>query len=225
MTPHGVDLAPQTVVGLPRSNLVKAKAAPSAVAAVVPPPLEVPVALSPVSPVSEEPVALVREALDTKADEIEVEIGEATAREPNLELPAARGPYASAPSTGELLERAAALGAMRTNWESIVLPDDPILDEKRTPHVTERRARLTRVVKITLGACLGLCVLAVGVSAISGDSSPRAAAPADSSAVGKTVASTGIVPVESLDGTKHAKAVRRVAPAATTAAIVRPKRR
>lgn len=170
------------------------------------------------------PASPVREALDTKADEIEVEIGEATAREPNLELPVARGPYASAPSTGELLERAAALGSMRTNWESIVLPDDPILDEKRTPHVTERRARLTRVVKITLGACLGLCVLAVGVSALSGDSSPRAAA-SDSAAVGKTVASTGIVPVESFDGTKHAKAVRRVAPAATTAAIVRPKRR
>ena len=173
---------------------------------------------APVAPASLE-TAPAREALDTKADSVEVDLGEQTSREASVE-PAVRGPYASALSASELLARAAAMGPARPSWESMVLPDDPILDEKRTPHVTERRARLTRVVKITLGACLGVCVLALGVSAISGDSSPPAAA--DATTVGKTVASKGIVPIEPLDGTRHGKAVRRVAPAVTTAAIVRP---
>jgi hypothetical protein len=142
---------------------------------------------------------------------------------PFASLEPARPAYASSPSANELLERAAALGPARMTWESIVLPADPILDEKRQPRVAERRARLTRVVKITLGACLGVCVLALGVSALSGDAS--AAPAASAAAIGKTVPSKGIVPVEPMDGTKHGKAARRTAPAVTTAAIVRPKHR
>jgi hypothetical protein len=142
---------------------------------------------------------------------------------PALAAEPARGQYSSAPSAEELLERAAALGPARMTWESIVLPADPILHEKSTPHVAERRARLTRMVKIGLGACLGVCVLALGVSALSGDAAAPPVAAADAGA--KTVPSKGIIPVEPLDGTRHAKAVRRVAPAVTTAAFVRNKRR
>jgi hypothetical protein len=189
------------------------------------------------------PADVARESYRTKADSVEVDVQSEPAPEtyrdatgpvaPHAAAPAApvepmRGQYASSPSANELLERAAALGPARMTWESIVLPSDPILHEKRTPHVMERRARLTRVVKITLAACLGVCVLALGVSAISGDSSDShgsSATATASTAVGKTVASKGIVPVEPLDGTKHGKAARRVAPAVTTAAIVRNKRR
>lgn len=167
-----------------------------------------------------------REAFRTKADSIEIEVGE-NARRASLSLPVgeARGSYPSAPSTTELLERAAALGPARMTWESIVLPADPILDEKRQPHVAERRARLTRFVKLGLGACLAMCVVAVGATALSGSGESTSAKTAASATVGKTVASKGVVPVERLEVTKHAKAVRRVAPASTTAAIVRPKRR
>lgn len=203
-------------MGLPRSNLVKKPALPSPLAFVPPAP---PVALAlPVpfvaSPFAAEPEPA-RESLDTKADSVEVEI----------ECP--RGPYVSAPSASELLERAAAMGPARMTWESIVLVADPILSEKRQPHVAERRERLTRVVKYALGACVAVCVLALGVSALSGDStsSSTASAAAAPTSVGKTVASKGVVPVEPLDGTKHGKAMRRAAPAVTTAAIVRSKRR
>jgi hypothetical protein len=182
-------------------------------------------------------VDVARESYQTTADSVEVAVSSERApetyREPtapvNVADPPAepmRGQYASSPSANELLERAAALGPARMTWESIVLPADPILSEKQTAHVTERRARLTRVVKITLAACLGVCVLALGVSAISSDSrdsSPPAEVASASAA--KTVPSKGIIPVEPLDGTKHAKAARRVAPAVTTAAIVRTKRR
>ncbi|MDB4938914.1 MAG: hypothetical protein JWP87_5886 [Labilithrix sp.] len=285
-------LAEQTVVGLPRSNLVKksepprpnvvavprpattplASVAPVATFAPKPPPMatsefapaglpvpawmEAPTAEPIAAPVTA-PMALpvpapvlaavvpaviaipevaVRESFRTKADSIEVDMVESQrAPQPDRDAPPPapafianepmRGAYASAPSASELLERAA-LGPARMTWESIVLPADPILDEKRTPHVAERRARLTRVVKYTLGACLGVCVVALGVSALSGGSSSTTeSGSAASESVGKTVASKGIVPVEPFDGTKHAKAIRRVAPAATTAAIVRPKHR
>lgn len=174
---------------------------------------------APAAPVAAPVAAAIpeREAFATQADSIEVEVGESIAHD------GARTAYASAPSANELLERAAALGPMRMTWESIVLPTDPILNEKRQPHVAERRARLTRVVKGALGVCLGLCVLALGVSALSGDTTavPVAAA----ATLGKTVASKGIVPIERFDGAKHAKAARRVTPVATTATMVRSKRR
>lgn len=168
-----------------------------------------------------------RESFRTKADSIEVEVDDA-AKRASLSLPEARGRESwepPAPSTNELLERAAALGPARMTWESIVPPADPILDEKRQPHVAERRARLTRFVKMGLGGCLTLCVLALFVTALSASSGDSSTPKASAAAVGKTVASKGVVPVETLEGTKHAKAVRRVAPVVTTAAIVRPKRR
>jgi hypothetical protein len=131
-----------------------------------------------------------------------------------------RGPYASSPSADELLARAAARGPRRT-WESLVNTSDPILDEKRQPHIAERRARLTRVVKATLGACLAVCVVAIGVSAVSRDAN---AAP--TVLAGRTVTSRRFVPIEALDASKHGKAARRGgATTAPTAAAVRAKRR
>jgi hypothetical protein len=248
-----VDLADETVVGLPRSRLVKSSQSPEALGpalattmpqmspfAFVP---ETPAAVSPsVAPavslpaVSPDPFAApasTREPFRTKADSVEIEMDgqpAMNAMTPPLNVPEhepMRGPYASAPSANELLERAASMGPPRMTWESIVSPADPILDEKRQPHVAERRARLTRVVKVTLGACLGVCVLALGVSAISaitgGSSTPEASAA--TAAAGKTVPSKAVVPIEPMAGTKHAKASRQAPPAATTAAIVRPKRR
>lgn len=251
----GAEIAEHSSVGLPRSYLVKSKTPATAVAVTAPapfalaaPPMSIPFApaapspfasfapaapspFAPVNPFMSAPVTQMaavaavavaviapeREAFRTKADSIEVEVGEST------EHDGARPVYASAPSTNELLERAAALGPMRMTWESIVLPADSILNEKQQPHVAERRARLTRLVKGAVGACLGLCVLALGVSALSGDATavPVAAA----ATLGKTVASKGIVPVERLDGAKHAKAARRVTPVATTVTMVRTKRR
>ena len=228
-----MDLAPETAVGLPRSSLVKSKSsdAPSPVAVPMPPVAVIapPVAViaPPVAVFAPVEASSARDSFRTKADSIEVQME--SQRAPGLASPpddVMRAPYASGPSSSELLERAAALGPARMTWESIVLPADPILDEKRLPHVAERRARLTRVVKIALGACVGVCVLALGVSAVSGDSSPPPASAASSVInVGKTVASKGIVPVEQLEGTKRAKAVRRTAPAVTTAAIVRGNKR
>ena len=162
-------------------------------------------------------------------------IGESTLREPlsnmsgvvdvdlSLPPPTARAPYPSAISTHELLARAAALGPARTTWESIVLPVDPILDEKQLPHVAERRERFTRMVKIGLGACVAVCVVALGVSALSGDAS--AATPASVAEARNTVPAQSIVPIERLDGQRHAKAARfpRFVPA--TAAVSRTKRR
>lgn len=256
----GVDLADETDVGLPRSNLVKklpepagvVSAGASASASIPPPPASILAAQNPFAVASpfaagnpfaaaEVDLAPMRESYRTKADSVEISVESQRAPETFREPPpfatqpiaasseAARGHYASSPSADELLERAAALGPARMTWESIVLPDDPILHEKRSAHVTERRARLTRMVKMGLGACLGVCVLALGVSALSGDSSGARDAGdgrgAASESLGKTVPSKGIIPVEPFDGTRHAKAVRRVAPAVTTAAIVRSKRR
>ena len=209
-------------MGLPRTNLVKPllPSSPPAASPPLPNPFE---------------AAAGRDPFRTNADSVDVEME--SQRAPVTQRDAApafaatepcagpvRGHYASAVSTSELLERAAAMGPARMTWESIVLEADPILSEKRQPHVAERRQRLTRVVKMTLGACVAVCALAVVVSALSGDSSASAQAVA-APAVGKTVASKGIVPVEPLDGTKHGKAVRHVAPSVTTAAFVRPKHR
>jgi len=141
-----------------------------------------------------------------------------------LDAPPARSPFTSAPSTKELLQRAAELGPPRMTWASIVLTSDPVLDEKRQPHVAERRARLTRVVKGALAACVALCVLAVGVNVASGGSDAHAAS-SSSPSVARTVPAKAIVPVERLDGAAHAKAVRRAAAPPTAIATVRPKRR
>ncbi|MDB4947231.1 MAG: hypothetical protein JWP97_6765 [Labilithrix sp.] len=123
-------------------------------------------------------------------------------------------------SKQELLARAAALGPSRMTWESIVLPD-PVLDEKRQPHVAERRERFTRMVKLGLAACLGVCVLALGVTAATGSPSASAAAAEPASAAG-TVPSKSVTPVESLGGVRHGKAPRRTTTPVSTA---RAKRR
>ena len=176
-----------------------------------------------------------REALTTSADVVEVEVEVEVEVSPDsrqvsdsrqVAPPSARGPYPSAISASELLERAAAMGPARMTWESIVLPADPILDEKRQPHVAERRERFTRMVKIGLGACLAVCVVALGVSALSGDgsSSSSSSSATASSSEARTIPAKAIVPIEPFDGTRHGKAVRRLAPTVATA-VVRPKRR
>ncbi|CAN5911559.1 hypothetical protein BH11MYX4_BH11MYX4_48330 [soil metagenome] len=199
-------------MGLPRSNLVKSKLSPATGAL----PFGAFTAPAPVA-IGE---STLREPLFAGEGEGAVEVDVDMA-------PVARAPYPSAISTSELLERAAALGPARTTWESIVLPADPILDEKRQPHVAERRERFTRMVKIGLGACLAVCVVALGVSALSGEASASTAGtPTTAAAVlANTVPAQSIVPVEKLDGTRHAKAPRRTTPIAATAAVVRPKRR
>ena len=200
-------------MGLPRSNLVKSKLSPST----GPLPFEAFTAPAPVA-VGE---STLREPLFAGEGAGDVEMA------PSPAPPPPRAPYPSAISTSELLERAAALGPGRMTWESIVLPADPILDEKRQPHVAERRERFTRMVKVGLGACLAVCVVALGVSALSGEASAATpSAPAAAAALlGNTIPAQSIVPVEKLDGTRHAKATRRATPSAATAAIVRPKRR
>ena len=217
-------------MGLPRTNLVKPllpSSPPGALGFVGP--RDAP------TPNPFEGVAAGRDPFRTNADSIDIEMESQRAPETQRDAAPAfaatepcaepiRRPYPSAVSTTELLERAAAMGPARTSWESIVLEADPVLSEKRQPHVAERRQRLTRVVKITLSACVAVCVLAVGVSALSGRSSGSAQTAAGP-ALGKTVASKAIVPVEPLDGAKHGKAVRHVAPSVTTAAFVRPKHR
>ncbi len=201
-----MDLARTEPVALPRTNLVK-------------------------SQLSVGPGPLPFEAFTAHAP---LAIGESTLREPlpvmsesgaiDVDLsPPSRLPYPSAISTHELLERAAALGPGRMTWESIVLPDDPILDEKRQPHVAERRERFTRMVKVGLGACLAVCVVALGVSALSGEAS--AATPATVAEARNTVPAQSVVPVEKLGGQRFAKASRRAGPAPATAAFVRAKRR
>jgi hypothetical protein len=210
----GADLAAETDVGLPRSSLVKTNTPD--VAAFVPV----------LDTAADTAPATTREPFRTKSDSVEVSLDSVRGPSMDAKQEPMRSPYASSPSANDLLERAAALGPARMTWESIVLTSDPILDEKRTPHVAERRERLTRVVKLALGACLAMCVVAAGVSAVSGDSTSTAQSSAASSVgTAKTVASKGIVPIEPLDGAKRGKAVHRPTPTVATAAIVRPKRR
>lgn len=177
-------------VGLLRSSLLKSKSRDVAFA-VTPDPFALAPTVPAMAPLSLAPAA--DEAPNTIRDGVEV----------HVETPA-RAPFNSAPSTSDLLERAAALGPARMTWESIVLPNDPILHEKSTPHVAERRARLTRLVKGALGACVAVCVLALGVTAISGSSSEAPAA--NASAAAKTIPSKVVVPIETLSIARHGKA-------------------
>lgn len=206
-----MDLALPVPVGLPRTNLVK----PQFSVGTGPVPFQAFAAPAP-SAVGESAIgeSTVREQLSNMGGDVDL------AQPP----PPARAPYPSAISTQELLERAAALRPARTTWESIVLPADPILDEKQLPHVAERRERFTRMVKVGLGACLAVCVVALGVSALSGDAS--AATPASAAEARNTVPAQGIVPVEKLGSTAcYAKAARLPRPSLATAAVVRAKRR
>lgn len=110
-----------------------------------------------------------------------------------------------APSTSDLLERAARLGPARPTFESIVLPNDPILLEKMQPAAAQRRARFRKVVKGTLGACLALCVLAIGVSALS--PSEASASESGSKVSARTAPARPLVTIEKLDDAKRTKAV------------------
>lgn len=110
-----------------------------------------------------------------------------------------------APSTSDLLERAARLGPARPTFESIVLPNDPILLEKMQPAAAQRRARFRKVVKATLGACLALCVIAIGASALS--PSEASASESGSKISARTAPARPVVTIEKLDDAKRAKAV------------------
>ena len=192
---------------LPRTNLVKSQLS----VGTRPLPFEAFTAPAPVA-VGESTLREALPIMNAESGAIDVDLS-----------PPSRLPYASAISTHELLERAAALGPGRLTWESIVLPADPILDEKRQPHVAERRERFTRMVKIGLGACLAVCVVALGVSALSGEAS--AATPATAAEARNTVPAQSVVPVERLGGQRYAKAPRRTTPVPATAAFVRTRRR
>jgi hypothetical protein len=150
----------------------------------------------------------------TQVDSIEVDLDQ-TSRDVPAPVPAAApvppppmmnaatGSIVVEPSTRELLERAARLGPPRMTWESIVLPSDPILGEKRQPHVAERRARFRKVVTVALGGCLALCIAAIGVSFVSGGVGGESAS---GSSGARTAPATAFVPVEKLDMTKHGRA-------------------
>jgi hypothetical protein len=105
------------------------------------------------------------------------------------------------PTAQDLLERAASLGP-RMSMDSIVLPNDPILHAKLDPRIAERRARFRRVVKGMLGACVGMCVVALVVTAVSGGETPSA----NAATAAPSVATQASTPVEKLDGAKHGKA-------------------
>ncbi len=122
------------------------------------------------------------------------------------------------PTPQALLERAAELGPARLSWESIVLPNDPVLRAKSEPEVAERRARLRRVVKGTLGVCGGMCLIALVVSIVSGG--PETANAATAASVANTVPAKAEVPVTKRDGATRTKAAA-VAPAPVTTVAAR----
>ena len=127
-----------------------------------------------------------------------------------------------APSTSDLLERAARLGPARPTFESIVLPNDPILLEKMQPVAAQRRARFRKVVKATLGACLALCVLALGATALSpGEAS---ASESGSKVSARTAPARPVVSIEKLDEAKRTKAVTSHAVTAAVKAKVGKRR-
>lgn len=127
----------------------------------------------------------------------------------------------AAPSTQDLLARAARLAAVRPPLESVLMPSDPVLGKKQEPAVAARRERFTRIVKATLGGCVALCVAALAATAMSGEASasegraPSAAAPAHR-----------VPSREALGADVRTKAARTAAPAARgPKAPVRAKRR
>lgn len=201
-------LAPETVVGLPRSNLVKSKSTPvstpapaSGVRA-----LEVATTFPQLPPFAPGPASA---SVDVVVDPFEVTSADA---QPD-----------HAPSTHDLLERAARLGPPRMTFESIVLPNDPVLAEKMQPHAAERRARFRKIVKATIGACVALCVAAIVASAFSG-SEASASTGSDSPAL-RTAPATRVVSIEKLDDAKRGKAVQQHAASTANARAKTPKRR
>lgn len=110
-------------------------------------------------------------------------------------------------SAADLIERAAALGPIRTSWESTYSPEDPVLVEKMQEHVARRRERFQKIVKSTLGACLGVCVLALIITAITnGDDAGGAVA----TATGRSSPAVTAPSIEKLQIAARAKAQRVV---------------
>jgi hypothetical protein len=200
-------LAPETVVGLPRSNLVK----PKSIAVSAPAPIPVPVPIPEPSGVRSLEVATTFPQIDNPflapvpapaaSGSVDVTVDEAH-MDTQMDIPVHEP---QAPSTSDLLERAARLGPARPTFESIVLPNDPILLEKMQPAAAQRRARFRKVVKATLGACLALCVLAIGASALS--PSEASASQSASTVSARTAPARPVVSVEKLDEMKRGKAV------------------
>ncbi len=85
-------------------------------------------------------------------------------------------PAADGPSARSLLERAARLGPPRPTLESIPLPRDPILGAKMLPEIVARRAKLALITKATVGACLLLCLAALGDVLLEGGTNVASAA-------------------------------------------------
>jgi hypothetical protein len=221
----------ETLVGLPRSSLVKKPfPAPAGTCAPTvprptPTPLEVaatcPAIVPPTETEAKQVVAAVAKPEPPKPvslDDIDVMVAD------DMRIPFESIPDA-APSKEALLERAAALGPVRMTWASILPTSDPILEAKQKPVIAERRARLTKVVKGTLGACAALCVLAVVVSIFSAGESSASAATSSAAAAFKTAPAQRVVAVEQLAGARRGKAAVPAAPRVTTAAFVRAKRR
>jgi hypothetical protein len=187
--PTGQGLAEETGVGLPHSSLIKPETSPitpTEPAFVVPPP----------------PLPLLASAFrGPRGDEpsIEVEIEDAV-RPPNATL------VDAGPSKDALLERAASLGPVRGTWESFLVPNDPILGAKMQPRVAERRARLRRVVKATLGVCGALCVVSLIASAFGGGNVAEASSAHVAEA--RSTPATAVTTVEKIDEVKRVKAAR-----------------
>ena len=73
------------------------------------------------------------------------------------------------------------------------------------PAAAQRRARFRKVVKATLGACLALCVIAIGASALS--PSEASASESGSKVSARTAPARPVVSIEKLDDAKRTKAV------------------
>lgn len=105
------------------------------------------------------------------------------------------------PSKNVLLERAA-LGPARPTWASMALPIDPVLGEKMHPRVAERRARFRRVVKVTLGACVALCLASLVAVAFGGSKEAQASPILDT-----TTTLRPVTPIEKMDDARRTKSV------------------
>jgi hypothetical protein len=103
-----------------------------------------------------------------------------------------------------------------------VLPNDPILLEKMQPLAAQRRARFRKLVKATLGACLVLCVAAVGASALSPNEA--SASQSSSSTAARTAPARPLVTIEKLDELKRGKAVTSHSVTANAGAAVKAKK-
>ena len=211
-------------MGLPRSNLVKPKsiAVSAPVPVPVPPPipfpepsgirsLEVATTFPQIdNPFLAQPVPAASGSVDVMLDEAHMDT--------QMDIPVTDP---QAPSTSDLLERAARLGPARPTFESIVLPNDPILLEKMQPAAAQRRARFRKIVKATLGACLAVCVVAIGASALSPSEASASQSGGTSSA--RTAPARAVVSVEKLDEIKRGKAVTSHSVTANAAAAVKAK--